>query len=172
MDYKWEYSTRSVKGILSNIHRIKEELYRESKHAQVIYADISTTIKEVGLADKQKMVIGELYFKDLTQQEAAANLGICQQALNQNITAACRNIASFLNSISFTKTANKKRPMAYRLLDKGYTAKETAAKLGVNVNTIYTWNHQTEKEQAITFKMKVDERNPGPSLGRLSRFLH
>ncbi|WP_066639614.1 sigma factor-like helix-turn-helix DNA-binding protein [Desulfolucanica intricata] len=145
MDYKWEYSTRSVKGILYNIHRIKEERYHGSEHAQVLYADITTAINKAGLSDRQKAVIGVVFIEDMTQTQAAAVLGISQQAIEQNITTAARKIASFLNGIPVTKSVNEKRPMAIRLLDKGYKPREAAAKLGIDVKLIYYWNHERKK---------------------------
>ncbi len=143
---RWEYSTKAVKTIFQNWYMIREERFHGKESAMAIFTDITRATKKVGLTNKQKAAIYEFYLKGLTEQEAAANLEISQQSLNQTITKAARNIASFLNGVPITNSLDGKRPIVYNLLDKGYTPKEAAAKAGVNVKTVYYWNSQRKKQ--------------------------
>jgi DNA-directed RNA polymerase specialized sigma24 family protein len=98
-EYEELYPLDTKKGVLSLlffIHEIGERRFYEADYeASDLLLDLEISISNSGLTYKQKEVIDLLYFKCLTQVEAAKLTGSTQQAILDRKNKALRKIILF-----------------------------------------------------------------------------
>lgn len=58
--------------------------------------DLYNALDNAGLTDRQRQVIGLIYFENLTQEEAAAELGISRRTLREHLDDGLRKLRVYL----------------------------------------------------------------------------
>lgn len=89
-------TVRGILALLNNIHHVRElRFYSGDYDASILLIDFERAMIRAGLTRRQRQVIDLVFEKGLTQTEAAAVLGITQQAVNDHILSAARRIANY-----------------------------------------------------------------------------
>lgn len=83
-----------VKALLRDRHRIAERRYKGDTAASDILIDLHSAINSAGLTERQTEAIAWVYGLDLTQKDAAALMGISQQAVALFADEAAQKIAA------------------------------------------------------------------------------
>lgn len=94
--YKESYALNTAKGVeklLRDRHRIASRRFNGDYAACDIIIDLNDAIEKAKLSRRQVETITFLYGCDLTQSEAAAEMSVTQQAVQQFNSEACRKIA-------------------------------------------------------------------------------
>jgi predicted DNA-binding protein YlxM (UPF0122 family) len=95
--YSVKYSLSSaagVKALLRDRHRIGSARFRGDYAACDILVDLHSAINSAGLTDRQTEAIAFVYGLDVTQAEAARQMGITQQAVKKMIDEATEKMAT------------------------------------------------------------------------------
>jgi DNA-directed RNA polymerase specialized sigma subunit len=89
-------SKRGVLSLLYSLNQIGERrFYEGDMDACVLLMDLELSIEKAGLTKKQKEILNLLYYKGLTQKEAAEVTGSSQQAVLDRKNNAIRKIISY-----------------------------------------------------------------------------
>lgn len=94
--YSVKYSLNDaagVKALLRDRHRISSARFRGDYAACDILVDLHSAINSAGLTDRQTEAIAFVYGIDVTQAEAARQMGITQQAVKKMIDEAAEKMA-------------------------------------------------------------------------------
>jgi DNA-directed RNA polymerase specialized sigma subunit len=76
------HTKRGLLAILNMFNELKAKAYYESDYdALILLIDLENTMNKSNLTEKQKITIDLLYFRCLTQIEAAEQLNTTQQAI-------------------------------------------------------------------------------------------
>lgn len=98
-EYDELYPLDTKKGVISLlmlINEVKERRFYEGDfNASDLIMDLELSMKKAGLSSKQKEVLDLLYYKCLTQKEAAEFLSITQQSILDRREKALRKIVLF-----------------------------------------------------------------------------
>ncbi|WP_339306885.1 sigma factor-like helix-turn-helix DNA-binding protein [Paenibacillus sp. FSL R5-0519] len=95
--YSVKYSLSSaagVKALLRDRHRISSARFRGDYAACDILVDLHSAINSAGLTDRQTEAIAFVYGFDVTQAEAARQMGVSREAVTQLIEAAAEKMAA------------------------------------------------------------------------------
>lgn len=95
--YNVKYSLNNaagVKALLRDRHRISSARFRGDYAACDILVDLHSVINSAGLTDRQTEAIAFVYGIDVTQAEAARQMGITQQGVAKLIDDAADKMAS------------------------------------------------------------------------------
>lgn len=94
--YSVKYSLNDaagVKALLRDRHRISSARFRGDYAACDILVDLHSAINSAGLTDRQTEAIAFVYGFDVTQAEAARQMGVSREAVTQLIEAAAGKMA-------------------------------------------------------------------------------
>lgn len=94
--YSVKYSLSSVAGVkalLRDRHRISSARFRGDYAACDILVDLHSAINSASLTDRQTEAIAFVYGIDVTQAEAARQMGITQQTLSEALERAAEKMA-------------------------------------------------------------------------------
>lgn len=94
--YTQKYALNTVEGVkllLADRHRIGERRFRGDTAASDILIDLDNAIWRAFLTDRQAEAIAYVYGLDMTQTDAAAAMGVTQQAVEQFVQGAAKRIA-------------------------------------------------------------------------------
>lgn len=94
--YTESYALNTAKGVeklLRDRHRIASRRFNGDYAASDILIDLNDAIDRAKLSRRQAEAVTYLYGCDLTQTEAATEMNVTQQAVQQFNTEACRKIA-------------------------------------------------------------------------------
>ncbi|MBU9705899.1 DUF134 domain-containing protein [Paenibacillus sp. AK121] len=83
-----------VRSLLRDRHRISSARFRGDTAASDILIDLHSAINSAGLTERQTEAIAWVYGVDLTQEKAAAIMGITQQAVAKMADEAVEKIAA------------------------------------------------------------------------------
>ncbi|MMZ45490.1 Sigma-70, region 4 [compost metagenome] len=83
-----------VRSLLRDRHRISSARFRGDTAASDILIDLHSAINSAGLTERQTEAIAWVYGVDLTQKEAAAIMGITQQAVAKMADEAVAKMAA------------------------------------------------------------------------------
>lgn len=95
--YSVKYSLNDaagVKALLRDRHRISSARFRGDYDACDILVDLHSAINSAGLTDRQAEAIAFVYGIDVTQAEAARQMGVSREAVTQLIEAAAEKMAA------------------------------------------------------------------------------
>ncbi|WP_434750235.1 sigma factor-like helix-turn-helix DNA-binding protein [Paenibacillus amylolyticus] len=95
--YNVKYSLNDaagVKALLRDRHRISSARFRGDYAACDILVDLHSAINSAGLTDRQTEAIAFVYGIDVTQAEAARQMGVSREAVTQLIEAAAEKMAA------------------------------------------------------------------------------
>lgn len=95
--YSVKYSLNDaagVKALLRDRHRISSARFRGDYAACDILVDLHSAINSAGLTDRQTEAIAFVYGFDVTQAEAARQMGVSREAVTQLIEAAAEKMAT------------------------------------------------------------------------------
>lgn len=85
---------QGVNAFLANLSFIKSAAYDKSDFdAMNMLVDFETAFAKVKMTKRQKQAVELVHFKNLTQKEAGAIMGISQQAVGQLIQAVATKIS-------------------------------------------------------------------------------
>jgi DNA-directed RNA polymerase specialized sigma24 family protein len=83
-----------VASLLKDIHRLRERRFHAGDYAACdILADLQTAINRAGLTNRQRQALYWVYEEDLTQKDAAVQMGVTREAVTQLIGGAVERIA-------------------------------------------------------------------------------
>jgi predicted DNA binding protein len=94
--YSVKYSLNDaagVKALLRDRHRISSARFRGDYAACDILVDLHSAISSASLTDRQTEAIAFVYGFDVTQAEAARQMGVSREAVTQLIEAAAEKMA-------------------------------------------------------------------------------
>lgn len=94
--YSVKYSLNDaagVKALLRDRHRISSARFRGDYAACDILVDLHSAINSAGLTDRQTEAIAFVYGIDVTQAEAARQMGVSQPAVKKMIDEAAEKMA-------------------------------------------------------------------------------
>ncbi|MBE3649177.1 sigma factor-like helix-turn-helix DNA-binding protein [Paenibacillus polymyxa] len=83
-----------VRSLLRDRHRISSARFRGDTAASDILIDLHSAINSAGLTERQTEAIAWVYGVDLTQEKAAAIMGVTQQAVAKMADEAVEKIAA------------------------------------------------------------------------------
>ncbi|MGP0579173.1 sigma factor-like helix-turn-helix DNA-binding protein [Paenibacillus peoriae] len=83
-----------VRSLLRDRHRISSARFRGDTAASDILIDLHSAINSAGLTERQTEAIAWVYGADITQEKAAAIMGITQQAVAKMADEAVEKIAA------------------------------------------------------------------------------
>jgi DNA-binding MarR family transcriptional regulator len=95
--YNVKYSlndSSGVKALLRDRHRISSARFRGDYDACDILVDLHSAINSAGLTDRQTEAIAFVYGLDVTQAEAARQMGVTQPTVAEAIEAAAEKMAA------------------------------------------------------------------------------
>lgn len=82
-----------VKALLRDRHKLASRRFSGDMAASDIIIDLHSAMNTAGLTERQTEAIALVYGMDLTQKDAAAIMGVTQQAVDQAIEGAADKIA-------------------------------------------------------------------------------
>ncbi|WP_340457315.1 sigma factor-like helix-turn-helix DNA-binding protein [Paenibacillus graminis] len=83
-----------VKKLLRDRHHISSAQFHGDYNAVDTLIDLHSAIASAGLTDKQAESIAWVYGVDLTQADAAAQMGVTRQTVKQSVDEAAEKIAA------------------------------------------------------------------------------
>ncbi|MBY0023771.1 putative DNA-binding protein (UPF0251 family) [Paenibacillus jamilae] len=83
-----------VRSLLRDRHRISSARFRGDTAASDILIDLHSAINSAGLTERQTEAIAWVYGVDLTQEKAAAIMGVTQPTVKQSVDEAVEKIAA------------------------------------------------------------------------------
>ncbi|MGF9711643.1 sigma factor-like helix-turn-helix DNA-binding protein [Paenibacillus naphthalenovorans] len=94
-------SADGVRALLRDRHKIAERRFRGDYDASAILIDLHSAIESAALTERQAEAIAWVYGLDVTQTEAARQMGITQQAVQQAVESAAERIAGVYSRWSY-----------------------------------------------------------------------
>lgn len=91
--YTGLHSPHQVKRLLRDYHALRQRQYAGDYDAVILLTDLATAIERAGLTERQRQALTLVYGVDLTQDDAAKELGITRQAIALYVDNAAEKIA-------------------------------------------------------------------------------
>jgi DNA-directed RNA polymerase specialized sigma subunit len=95
--YEQRYALNDKEGVtmlLKDLHRLRERRFHAGDFsASDLLLDIQTAIDNAKLSNRQRLALYWIYEMDLTQKDAAVQMGVTREAVTQLIGGAVERIA-------------------------------------------------------------------------------
>lgn len=96
--YEIKYALNDKEGVsalLKDAHRLRERRFHAGDYsASDILIDLQTAVGRAGLTKRQREALYWVYEQDLTQKDAAAEMGIAQKNVSEALDRALERIAA------------------------------------------------------------------------------